>query len=86
VFRNRARAKSKSILFVSLKYTLPHHPHTPKHYSFCAPLRRTVATQHFTIIRSCLLLLSRSTPSHLASALAFLFLAALRQLGYASDI
>jgi hypothetical protein len=86
VFRNRARAKSKSILFVSLKYTLPHHPHTPKHYSFCAPLHRTVATQHFTIIRSSLLLLAHYIRSHLASALTFLFLATLSQLGCASDI
>jgi hypothetical protein len=88
VFRNPARARTKSILFSSLKYTLPPHPHTPKPYSFCAPLRRTVAAQHFTIIRSILLLLSRFTPSHLASALTFLFLAlfGLRQLGCASDI
>jgi hypothetical protein len=74
MFRNRARAKTKSILFVSLKYTLPHHPHTPKHYSFCAPSFRTGALPHFIIIRSSLLLRPRLrlSPTSLALSLSLL--------------
>jgi hypothetical protein len=79
--RPRAR-ENRSILLLKQEY--PPIPLTlvSTHHSFCAPLTRTGALLHFTlIIRSSLLLRPRLRlrPTSLAASL-FLFLASLRQL------
>jgi hypothetical protein len=72
---NPARAKNRSILCALRQYTSFSPPPLPYHYSFYAPLFRIGIPSHFIIIRSCLLLRLRSTPTHLASALTIFLLA-----------
>jgi hypothetical protein len=65
-----ARAINRSILLLKQEYS-PVYPLFGSNSIFFGLLSTGLGFAHFLIIRSSLLLLSRSTPSHLASRLPF---------------
>jgi hypothetical protein len=73
MFRNPARAKTKSIV-LRLRSTIPFpFAPTPLNNTLFVLLHPNWSKLHFTIIRSPLLLRRHYVPTHLASDLTFLF-------------